>query len=207
MFLSCPKKKVVLPGTLIGLAPGVIHEKIQPLPDTEEREVINYFQRSDQFWISYDAELPYNRNFISESILDKEMQLTDIGNFDEKERYHIFHGSMMNPYALAHKINHPPPETSPNVLLVDLDIPFSFFPSSFTKYMPFMLQSACDLDYLPALAAISMKTISHGEELFVDYLYDKRVPVRACPEWLLEPPEVSPMLEKKDYQHETPMAL
>lgn len=34
----------------------------------------------------------------------------------------------INPYAKGHKINHPPPETAANVVLLDLIIPNHFFP-------------------------------------------------------------------------------
>ena len=35
----------------------------------------------------------------------------------------------INPYAVGHYINHPPPDTEANVKLIDFDLPYSFFPS------------------------------------------------------------------------------
>lgn len=44
----------------------------------------------------------------------------------------------MNPYALGHLINHPPPDTPANVQLIDFDLPYTFFPSSYARYIPYI---------------------------------------------------------------------
>lgn len=43
-----------------------------------------------------------------------------------------------NPYALGHKINHPPPDQPANVKLIDFDLPYTFFPSSYSQYIPYI---------------------------------------------------------------------
>ena len=45
---------------------------------------------------------------------------------------------MINPYAVGHFINHPPPDVAANVKTVDLDIPYTFFPSYMTRYLPYI---------------------------------------------------------------------
>jgi len=35
----------------------------------------------------------------------------------------------INPYAVGHMINHPPPDTPANIKLIDFDLPMTFFPS------------------------------------------------------------------------------
>ena len=48
--------------------------------------------------------------------------------------------SYTNPLALGHKINHPPPDTRPNVKFIDFDIPFNFYPTDFIRYLPFIFK-------------------------------------------------------------------
>jgi len=48
---------------------------------------------------------------------------------------------MINPLALGHKINHPP--RAANVLLLDFDIPRTFFPEVYCHYLPY-------IDYMPS---------------------------------------------------------
>jgi hypothetical protein len=45
---------------------------------------------------------------------------------------------MINPYAVGHIINHPPPDTPANTVMIDFDLPYSFFPSSFARYIPYI---------------------------------------------------------------------
>jgi hypothetical protein len=51
-------------------------------------------------------------------------------------QYNLIPLSYCNPIALGHKINHPPPDTEANVMFVDIDIPYTFFPSDFMRYIP-----------------------------------------------------------------------
>lgn len=59
VFVSCRKQNIVLPGTLLGLFPGVINDPEIPCPPTPKRGVKPYLQRSDGTWIDYETELPY----------------------------------------------------------------------------------------------------------------------------------------------------
>jgi len=43
---------------------------------------------------------------------------------------------MLNPYAVGHFINHPPPDVAANVMTVDFDLPYTFFPSYMARYLP-----------------------------------------------------------------------
>ena len=45
---------------------------------------------------------------------------------------------MINPYALGHYLNHPPPDTPANVSLIDFDLPYTFFPSNYARYIPYI---------------------------------------------------------------------
>ena len=45
---------------------------------------------------------------------------------------------VLNPYALGFYINHPPPGECANALLVDFDIPYTFLPTAFSQYLPYM---------------------------------------------------------------------
>ncbi len=54
---------------------------------------------------------------------------------------------MINPFALGHLINHPPPDTPANCLLLDFDLPYSFFPSAFTKFIPYINYRELEKDH------------------------------------------------------------
>ena len=43
---------------------------------------------------------------------------------------------MVNPFALGHKINHPPKGFGANVVLLDLLIPNHFFTIDYLRYLP-----------------------------------------------------------------------
>lgn len=45
---------------------------------------------------------------------------------------------MMNPYALGHLINHPPPDVPANVSFIDFDLPYTFFPTTYARYIPYI---------------------------------------------------------------------
>ena len=60
VFLSCKRQKVVLPGTLLGLFPGVICDPVLPVPETPSQTGIRpYLLRFDGFWLDHEQELPY----------------------------------------------------------------------------------------------------------------------------------------------------
>ena len=45
---------------------------------------------------------------------------------------------LINPYAVGHLINHPPPDIAANVKTVDFDLPYTFFPSYMGRYLPYI---------------------------------------------------------------------
>ena len=59
MFVSCKRQGIVLPGTLLGLFPGVVCDPHIPLADTPKRSVKPFFRRADGYWLDYQKELPY----------------------------------------------------------------------------------------------------------------------------------------------------
>ena len=88
----------------------------------------------------------------------------------------------INPYAVGHIINHPPPDIPANVKLLDFDLPYSFFPSAYARYIPYIKYRAEDSrgkesatrnhKVFRAVAVVATSSISHGDELYVDYLQD-----------------------------------
>lgn len=88
---------------------------------------------------------------------------------------------MINPFAVGHVINHPPPDVAANVKFVDFDLPFTFFPSYISRYFPFiesadkptMFRNQSETrtkHVIRAVAIVAQETIAHGEELFSDYI-------------------------------------
>lgn len=60
VFLECPKRSpIILPGTLLGLFPGVICDPGCPMPPTPKRGLRPYLRRFDGYWLDYEKELPY----------------------------------------------------------------------------------------------------------------------------------------------------
>ena len=125
---------------------------------------------------------------------------------------------MMNPYAVGHMMNHPPPDVAANCKTVDLDIPYTFFPSYMTRYLPYI--NCKDLNWrrqqetetrgkntLRAVGIVAQQTIGHGEELFLDYIEDKRTELNYTPDWLIKPPDANPYLKKKQMVTELPFAV
>ena len=89
-----------------------------------------------------------------------------------------------------------------NVAFLDLDLPYTFYPTSYDWYFPYikyreeLKKSSYRKDVYRAIAIVAQTTISHGEELYVNYLEDQRTPITYTPDWLLEPPPASPYLIK-----------
>jgi hypothetical protein len=48
-----------LPGTLLGLFPGVIFDPAMPEPSTPKHSLRPYLKRHDGYWLDYEKELPY----------------------------------------------------------------------------------------------------------------------------------------------------
>ena len=116
-------------------------------------------------------------------------------------------------------INHPPPDYSANVKLLDFDLPYSFFPSSYSRYIPYIKYRSSipgsqkhksvtrSNQSFRAVALVATETLSHGDELYLDYLDDQRVCPNAisnAPDWLLTPADSSPFLQKKEMIAEVP---
>ena len=60
VFLSCRRQRVVLPGTLLGLFPGVICDPGVPIPTTGKRSGVRpYLKRYDGYWLDFEKELPW----------------------------------------------------------------------------------------------------------------------------------------------------
>lgn len=57
---------------------------------------------------------------------------------------------MINPFALGHKANHPPFGSGPNVVLVDFDVPRTFFPQAYCHYLPY-------IEYMPFAVVLRLK--------------------------------------------------
>lgn len=49
----------MLPGTLLGLFPGVIFDPAIPEPTTPKNSIRPYLKRFDGYWLDYEKELPY----------------------------------------------------------------------------------------------------------------------------------------------------
>lgn len=132
----------------------------------------------------------------------------------------------MNPYALGQFLNHPPPDTPANVSYIDFDLPYSFFPSNYSRYIPYIkyreepkrskTYETRKNDVYRAVALVATTPIAHGDELFVDYIEEQRVPslllgegtsTASLPDWLLEPPPSSPYLQKKELTADVPFTV
>lgn len=50
---------MVLPGTLLGLFPGMIFSAGDQKPETPKLGCKSYLERQDGWWVNYDYELPY----------------------------------------------------------------------------------------------------------------------------------------------------
>jgi hypothetical protein len=78
--------------------------------------------------------------------------------------------SFINPYALGHMINHPPPGEEENVCFSEMYIEKKFFPSYYFRYMPYVNSFEAKEKRLRVFGIIALKKIRNNEELFVNYL-------------------------------------
>ena len=112
----------------------------------------------------------------------------------------------INPYALGHFINHPPPDTPPNVCLIDFEVPESFFPSYFLKHFPYMRHSVNPSEEPKSIHTIGIIALQplQNQELFVNY-GTERFLEHFTPKWLHDPPDnlpISNYLCKEDCLHQ-----
>ena len=54
---------------------------------------------------------------------------------------------------------------------------------------------------------VALQSIADGEELYCDYLEDRRAEIQYAPDWLLRPPKLTMMLEKKKMTTYVPAAV
>jgi len=216
VFLKCtnPDQKI-LPGSLLGIVPGVLYSSYEPPIEDRQREdprvEKNYLTLYDTTYLKYSDKLPYPIKF--------GYSLTECYENNEKlnalrgENLSIIEvpGEYFNPYAVGHKINHPPPDTSLNTLLLDIVIPYSFFPEYLLSYLPYVrFSSEKDAGLLKeyyhnncfhGLAIIAVDEIYDGDELYCDYFDHQRYSMNFTPDWLVRPPPLSPYLTKYEYEN------
>lgn len=104
---------------------------------------------------------------------------------------------MINPYAVGHKINHPPKDKDANVIFQDIFIPKYFFSEDYLKLLPnlrvmkrppkiidneakpskidFLNDTASD--YIRCVGIFSLRDIKDGEELYVNYFESNMIDV------------------------------
>eukprot|EP01017_Pseudomicrothorax_dubius_P005142 TRINITY_DN11213_c0_g2_i3.p1 TRINITY_DN11213_c0_g2~~TRINITY_DN11213_c0_g2_i3.p1 ORF type:complete len:423 (+),score=60.60 TRINITY_DN11213_c0_g2_i3:146-1414(+) len=207
-------------GTMLGFIPGVIHPNFDPSPASlESKEERKYIHRYDLTMIDFSAKLPfpYRHGLNLEDYEDKFESYSKIYKTNETVLY--VPGESYNPYAVGHRINHPPPQTLPNVIVLDLIIPRAFFTGDYLKYFPYIISDArkksdkekgfFNTDCYHGLAVVALRNLKNGEELFMDYnelfLY---MGVDKLPDWLVEPPPLDDLLLKRRYEHKlTPLTL
>lgn len=201
VFLSCREQGIVLPGTLLGIFPGVINPPATVMPPTPKRGVRPYIRRPDGFWIDYETELPYPMPPQGSNYLDYIEQVSFVNELqgikaESAERPIRATPEMINPFALGHIVNHPPPDIAANVKLVDFDLPYTFFPSYMGRYIPYINglpfeQSRLDnnstrtTETMRAVAMVAQNTMANGDELYIDYIEENRTEIDYTPDWLL----------------------
>lgn len=59
VFLSCPQRKFVLPGTLLGFYPGVLGQRYNAPQKLEMNTTLPYLRRYDGTWVDANMKVPY----------------------------------------------------------------------------------------------------------------------------------------------------
>lgn len=165
------KKKKILPGTLLGFYPGVIYSRNKEKP---KNEYCNYLRRPNGCWVDPSANVPYpkmNLAYLAEYDSNIEKRLSTV----KLPLYKTCH------LGIGHKINHPPPDSEANVKFFDFKVPPSFYPSSFSRYIPNIMyerpKSKNISDFAKILqtleyrliGVVSIKDILNDDELYADY--------------------------------------
>jgi hypothetical protein len=207
VFLSCKNRKFILPGTLLGFYPGSVNFHFVPKPKLEINSTLPYLNRYDGVWIDPSRKIPYpmKANISLEDFSNEEENTCSL-NGTKEIFYKIIPISYLNPLSFGHKINHPPPDTSPNVKFIDIFIPYNFFPNEFLRYLPNIYEQHDTNRFkikrektIRAVGIISLSEIKDKEELYVDYLQEDLIPDTYRPDWLLQPPPRNPYLIKESY--------
>ena len=153
VFVNCRGGDgMILPGTLLGLFSGIIFSSaIDPrkaIPHLSNHDY-PFLRRYDGHWLDYLASLPYPLHmglciyiyiYIYLAYLDyaADQEIERGKRLHMRENKMYVRGEALNPFAYGHKINHPPPGVPANVKLIDFDIPHTFFPSHFMRFMPYI---------------------------------------------------------------------
>jgi len=108
----------------------------------------------DGYWVNCEKEFPnVTRNGKSYEEIMEDIYDSEINANYRNEK---IPSEAINPFALGHYINHPPPGESSNVMFVDFDIPLTWLPSSFSQYIPYMNHRPFEkLNSYKAIAIIS----------------------------------------------------
>eukprot|EP00743_Colponemidia_sp_Colp-15_P006077 GILK01006531.1.p1 GENE.GILK01006531.1~~GILK01006531.1.p1 ORF type:complete len:403 (+),score=49.26 GILK01006531.1:102-1211(+) len=174
-----------IPGAVLSLFPGAVYATNHL---KENKSLLDQLNRS-QHTISrrsggaINANTPVPFPFDGASILDPYTR-----SLNNPQR-HFVHGSLVNPFAFGHKVNHPPKGTTPNVMRLDFNFP-STFPKALQPFIP-------NSDYLPftkklfslrpavlvrSSVLIATRPIYQGEELMLGYRYNASQP-ETHPSW------------------------
>lgn len=166
--------RVILPGSLVGFVPGVIATKsgIGKEEIVPEKGELPYILRYDGTAINYEDSLVYPWHAYGHSVLE----ISDLlQKYPNEVPIHV-PGDAINPFALGHFINHPPFGRPPNVCFLEMELPFSFFPTFFMRYFPYMHFSHSEFSVVPpsnrvykVIAVVALEALENGEELYVNY--------------------------------------
>ncbi|CAI2367906.1 unnamed protein product [Moneuplotes crassus] len=212
IFVKTHNGQSLLPGTLLGFYPGVIRSQFTKLLQHNEESMNFNIKRYDSFWIDSEALLPYPaKQNLSLSELKKSVNFLNsaIGGEDCIE---FVDPEYLNPYAIGHKINHPPPEVAANAELVDFDIPYTWFPEEYRVHLPYIdekdfhgEESIARKNILRGVAVLASRFIEDGEEIYFDYLKQPMAWRNITEDWLVLSPPSSPLLQKKKLTTEVPL--
>ncbi|CAG9326858.1 unnamed protein product [Blepharisma stoltei] len=190
-------EKPIPPGTLLGFFPGIVYPSSTMEVKISRSKILKaefpFIQRYNGTGIFHDDPLLYPAYYLGYTVEEYLHSRARLKNFPQIE----IRPDMLNPYALGHMINHPPPNTSPNVGFIDLEVPYAFFPSFLMRYFPYMIYSEISKSRAwtnrnyHVVGVVSLKEL-HNEELFVNY-GGERFPQDFAPEWMHVPPECKPI--------------
>lgn len=198
VFIHCENFRFILPGTLLGFYPGMIYNKSKKTPEPSVNSTLPFLKRPNGTWVDPNFKIPYPFNqLLSYSTWKQNEEISQKLRGMQDFNYNLIAPALLNPLALGDKINHPPPDISPNVKFIDIEIPHSFFPSDFIRYFPNVLNE--DSKTLKLTGVVSTTEIKHKEELYIDYIEEDMIPQTFRPDWLLSPPPRNPYLIKKEY--------
>ena len=84
-----------------------------------------------------------------------------------------------NPYAIAHKANHPPPGVPANVIAVAIDYDFATMNPALLQYIPTRHALLPNVLSSEGIVFVASRTIEAGEEMYLDYATSEH----SRPEW------------------------